>query len=80
MTAPAEIEKAARAAGLPDSQVAAVVDSYSQAQLDALKNALLAASFFALVSLWFTRRLPGEPLDRPAKEGEAAGVPAPQPA
>jgi MFS family permease len=64
MTTPAAVEKAARDAGLPPAQAAAVTDSYSDAQLDALKNALLCASFFALVSLWFARRLPGEPLER----------------
>jgi MFS family permease len=82
MTSPAAVGKAAHAAGLSDSDTAAVVDSYSHAQLDALKNALLCASFFALVSLWFARRLPGEPLGRPTPEDdmEARGSPAPQPA
>jgi hypothetical protein len=37
---------------------------------------LLCASFFALVSLWFARRLPGEPLDRPAEGGEAEAEPS----
>jgi MFS family permease len=82
MTSPAAVGKAAHAAGLSDADTAAVVDSYSHAQLDALKNALLCASFFALVSLWFARRLPGEPLERPTPEDdvEARGSPAPQPA
>ncbi len=76
MTSPAAVGKAASDAGLSDADTAAVLDSYSQAQLDALKNALLCASFFALVSLWFTRRLPGEPLERPV--ADAAAGPAPQ--
>ncbi|HEY2766874.1 MAG TPA: MFS transporter [Solirubrobacteraceae bacterium] len=80
MTTPAAVEKAARDAGLPPTQVAAVTHSYSDAQLDALKNALLSASFFALIGLWFTRRLPSEPLDEPSEEGEAVAAPAPQPA
>jgi MFS family permease len=80
MTTPAAVEKAARDAGLPPSQSAAVTDSYSKAQLDALKNALLCASFFALVSLWFARRLPGEPLERTAEEGEAEARAGPAPA
>ncbi len=75
MTSPAAVEHAARAAGLSESDTAAVVDSYSHAQLDALKNALLCASFFALVSLWFTRRLPATPLDQSAAEdAPAAGA------
>jgi MFS family permease len=78
MTSPTAVGKAVRDAGLSDADTAAVVDSYSQAQLDALKNALLCASFFALVSLWFARRLPGEPLERPA--ADTGADPAPQPA
>ncbi len=80
MTTPAAVGKAARDAGLSEPQVAGVVDSYSQAQLDALKNALLCASFFALVSIWFARRLPGEPLDQPPEEHDTAASPIPQPA
>jgi MFS family permease len=77
MTSPTAVGKAVRDAGLSDADTAAVVDSYSQAQLDALKNALLCASFFALVSLWFARRLPGEPLERPAVDAETGPVPQP---
>jgi MFS family permease len=69
MTSPAAVGKVARDAGLSDADTTAVVDSYSDAQLDALKNALLCASFFALVSLWFARRLPGEPLEKATPAG-----------
>jgi len=30
-------------------------------QLDALKTSMLAVAFLAVLSLWFTRRLPGRP-------------------
>jgi Na+/melibiose symporter-like transporter len=55
-------EQAAEEAGLPPDQVQAVVDAYGDAQIDALKRALLAASLFALFALWLARDLPGSPL------------------
>ena len=32
---------------------------YGNAQLDALKTSMLAVAFLAVISFWFTRRLPG---------------------
>ena len=63
-----QAEEIATDAGLPPDQVDAVVDSYGEAQIIGLKRALLIASLFTLVGLWFARRLPAEPLpgDRPA--------------
>ena len=49
----------AEEAGLPPEQVDEVVDVYSDAQIDALKRALLGAALFALVALWFAGDLPG---------------------
>jgi MFS family permease len=64
-------EKTAEDAGLPPAQVEAVVDDYGAAQIDALKRALLAASLFALIALWFAGDLPRVPL----AEGDAAPSP-----
>jgi hypothetical protein len=50
-----------RDAGLTPADAAAVTDDYADAQLDALKTSMLAVAFFALLSFWFTRRLPGKP-------------------
>jgi hypothetical protein len=36
--------------------------NYADAQLEALKKAMLAVALLALLSLLFTRRLPGKPL------------------
>jgi hypothetical protein len=63
-----DVEKAARDAGLPADQAEAVAASYGDAQLQGLKFAVLAVAAFALLSLWFTRRLP----DRVAVAGEEA--------
>jgi hypothetical protein len=57
-----EVEKAARAAGVPPDEAVAVAEAYGDAQLQGLKLAVLAVAAFALLSLWFTRRLPARAL------------------
>jgi hypothetical protein len=59
-------EQAAKEAGLSPKQVDNVVDEYSDAQIDALQRAVLAASLFALVAFWLAADLPGAPLVAPA--------------
>jgi Na+/melibiose symporter-like transporter len=54
-----DAEKAAVDAGLSDAQAKAVADDYGDAQLQGLKRAIGAVAVFALLALWFTRRLPG---------------------
>jgi hypothetical protein len=56
-----------------------VVDAYSDAQIDALKRALLAASAFALVALWVAADLPRVPLGGSDPEQSAAPVGGAQP-
>jgi hypothetical protein len=70
MAPPSVVGKAAREGGLSDAQAADIQEGYAQAQLQALKTALLWAAGFALIGLWFARRLPGEPLqtDEPVEE------------
>jgi EmrB/QacA subfamily drug resistance transporter len=48
------------AAGLTPAEADAVTTDYADAQLDALKKAMLAVALLALLSLLFTRRLPGK--------------------
>jgi hypothetical protein len=69
MISKSEAEAAAKDAGLNQRQVDEVVDSYSDAQIQALKQALFVAAAFVLVGFWFARHLPGEPL--PSEEEEA---------
>ncbi|WP_037912132.1 MFS transporter [Actinacidiphila yeochonensis] len=57
-----QVRAGAEQAGLPPSEVDAVADSYAQAQLNALKAAILAAGGITLASLAFTRRLPTDRL------------------
>jgi hypothetical protein len=50
---------ALRDAGLTAADATTVTDDYATAQLNALKTSMLAVAFLAVLSLWFTRRLPG---------------------
>jgi MFS family permease len=54
-----DVEQALRDEGLPADQASAVAGDYGDAQLHGLKRAIGAVAIFALLSLWFTRRLPG---------------------
>jgi EmrB/QacA subfamily drug resistance transporter len=52
---------AAISAGLTPAEADAVTADYADAELEALKKAMLAVALLALLSLLFTRRLPGKP-------------------
>jgi hypothetical protein len=62
MVSQAQAEEAVSKAGLPPGQAEAVLSDYSDAQIEALKEALLVASMFVLVGAWFARALPSRPL------------------
>jgi EmrB/QacA subfamily drug resistance transporter len=47
---------------VPPRQIDSIVDAYSEAQLEGLKTAILAAAGIAIASLLFTRNLPTERL------------------
>jgi hypothetical protein len=49
---------AVTSAGLSPAEADAVTADYADAQLDALKEAMLAVALLALLSLLFTRNLP----------------------
>ncbi len=66
-----QAEAAAKEGGLSSKQVDHVVADYEDAQIDALKRALLAAGMFALVALWLAGDLPAKPLAAADAEGEA---------
>jgi MFS family permease len=57
-----DVEQAALDQGVPADEAQAVADDYGDAQLQGLKRAIGAVAIFSLLSLWFTRRLPGRPL------------------
>jgi MFS family permease len=78
MISKSQAESIAKDAKLPPKQADALVKDYSDAQIDALKKALFAASMFALVGLWFARALPGEPLGAP-ETPKAGAAPSPSP-
>ena len=61
-------------AGVPPDAVTAIAADYGQSQLDGLRNALFAVAVFAVLSVWFTRRLPGESTAAPEREPDPAPV------
>jgi MFS family permease len=69
----AQAEQRALRHGLPQPEASAIAGAYGDAQLGALRQSLGAVAFIALLSLWFTRRLPGhgEAPDRPQREASA---------
>jgi hypothetical protein len=58
-----EVRAGASEARLDPAQVDAVVESYEDAQLEAIKLAFLFAAFIVLASFWLTRRLPTRRFD-----------------
>ena len=65
---------AAISAGLTPAEADAASADYAAAQLEALKKAMLAVALLALLSLPFTRRLPGKPTtERATPESAGAG-------
>ena len=67
-----DLEQAALDQGVPASQASAIADDYGDAQLDGLKRAIGAIAIIALLSLWFTRGLPGRSLQERASPRRAA--------
>lgn len=72
----AQVEQQVAAKGLSEEQAKAVANDYGDAQLDALRISIGAVAVIALLSLWFTRRLPTSAV-APAVEPEAAAATAP---
>ncbi|WP_327692100.1 MFS transporter [Streptomyces sp. NBC_00461] len=67
-----QVRSAAESAGLPSSEVDAVVDSYASAQLDGLKAAILATGGVTLASFLVTSSLPAGQKRRAEKSGADA--------
>jgi MFS family permease len=78
MVSQAQFKSTVEQAGVSPPQAASLISYYNESQIDALKRALLLASAFVLVGLWFARMLPGEALAK--EEGEERYVPAGAPA
>ena len=81
MVSQSTVQSASEQAGLPPAQVQAIVGHYSDAQIQALKRALLVASMFVLVGVWFARGLPSKPLASEGADARAGpGPPSLEPA
>ncbi|KOG31487.1 MFS transporter [Streptomyces resistomycificus] len=74
-----QVRAAAERAGLPPSEVDALVDSYASAQLDGLKAAILAAGGITLAAFVVTPHLPTGRTARKGQADTAAPADAPGP-
>lgn len=74
------VEQAAQSAGVSPAETTALVESYSDAQLTALKVGLLACGFITLASLLATRNLPRRRLGEAGEEAEREPLAEPPPA
>lgn len=63
-----QLRAGAEQAGLSSEQVDAIVMSYSEAQITALRASFAAISLFALLALWYVRRLPTQAVNTEAAE------------
>jgi hypothetical protein len=73
----AQVQEQLAAAGVPDEEAEEIVSTYADAQIMALKIALLTAAALSLIGLVFTRRLPTEPIARDVPAAAAAPEPSP---
>jgi MFS family permease len=73
MVSQAQFKEAVAQTGVPASQAQALIGYYNESQIEALKRALLVASGFVLVGLWFAKALPAEALA--GEDGEEGVVP-----
>jgi MFS family permease len=62
-----EVKEAGLKGGLSEAQADALADDYGDAQLQGLKRAIGTVAIFALLSFWFTRKLPGGPGEPPSE-------------
>jgi hypothetical protein len=69
-----QVRSSARAAGVDENATEALLAEYEDAQLMALKTALLVAALLVLASLPVTRNLPDIPLARPPDGSADASV------
>jgi len=58
----ATVEAQLAEAGVKPQEAEAIATGYDDAQIDALKVALLSVAAFVVASFWFTRALPAEPM------------------
>jgi predicted MFS family arabinose efflux permease len=54
----ADLESALRNAGVDEQKALAVLDDYGEARVDGLRTALALLALFAVIALFFTRRVP----------------------
>ncbi len=69
-----QVHAAVLDAGATPAEADAITADYGDAQLEALKKAMLAVALLALLSIVFTRRLPNKPMTPPEPEHGRIGL------
>ena len=67
-----QVHAAVLDAGGTQAEADAITADYGDAQLEALKKAMLAVALLALLSIVLTRRLPDKPMTPPEPDSPAA--------
>jgi hypothetical protein len=60
-----QVEQLGLSKGLSTAQASAVASDYGDAEIDAMRTSIGAVAVIALLSLWFTRRLPARAVGAP---------------
>jgi hypothetical protein len=70
-----DLESALQKAGVDEQTTAAVLDDYADARVDGIRTALALLTLFALVALFFTRRVPDAQPGDGVRPESAGGMP-----
>jgi EmrB/QacA subfamily drug resistance transporter len=70
-----QVEQALLEAGVASDVATTIVAEYSAAEIDALKTSMLSVAIFAVLGLWFTRRLPDHALGEEAAAESVEAAP-----
>jgi hypothetical protein len=69
----ADLQTALQDAGVDEQTADAVLDEYGEARLEGLRTALALLALFAVIALFFTRRVPDEQPGSAAADHPAPG-------
>ena len=69
----ADLDSALQDAGVDEKTSDALLDDYAEARVDGLRTALALLALFAVIALFFTRRVPDEQPGRVAVDGPSPG-------
>jgi hypothetical protein len=75
----AQLETALADAGVPPEEAAAIQEENTAARITGLKASLSVLALFVVLALYFTRRIPTEPVGSTPERGLESALPPPKP-